>query len=52
MKGMLGWPTRSAKRFVCEYGCCVYHKKDGETPSKTHRQREKRVWKKEHSAWA
>jgi len=47
MKGMLGWSTRSAKRHVCRYGCCICHEKDGETPTKIHRQREKRVWKKQ-----
>lgn len=47
MKGMLGWPTRSAKRHVCRYGCCIFHEKDGITSVKTHRQREKRAWRKE-----
>lgn len=49
MKGMLGWPTRSAKRHVCRYGCCIYHEKDGITPTKVHRKREKVAWKKEGS---
>lgn len=42
MKGMLAWPTRSAKRNTCRYGCCVRFKRDSTTPTKTHRQREKR----------
>jgi hypothetical protein len=47
MKGMLGWPTRSAKRNVCRYGCCIYHEKDGQVPTKVHRKREKKAWNRE-----
>jgi len=46
VKGMLGWPTRSAKRQVCRYGCCVYHEKDGQVPTKVRRKREKTAWKR------
>ena len=46
MKGMLGWPTRSAKRQTCRYGCCIYHERDGQRTTRVHRKREKRAWKK------
>ena len=47
MKGMLGWPTRSAKRDSCGYGCCLRWEQDAVTPTKIYRKREKRAWRKE-----
>ena len=49
MSTMLSWPSESAKRQVCRYGCCVQHQKDGETKSKVHRKRESRAWKKDQT---
>ena len=47
MGHMLGWRMRSAKRFVCRYGCCIWHIPGGDRTRGAERARDKRRWRKE-----